>query len=46
MVLNVTKKSDLWIVAQKHILRVEDLRGKIIGVGGNWGTQFIWCWRR
>jgi hypothetical protein len=40
MVLNVTKKSDLWIVAQKHILRVEDLRGKIIGVGGNWGTQF------
>lgn len=40
MVLNVTKKSDLWIVAQKNIQRVEDLRGKMIGVGGNWGTQF------
>ena len=40
MVLNITKKADLWIVAQKNILRVEDLRGKMIGVGGNWGTQF------
>ena len=40
MVLNVTKKSDLWILAQKNIQRVEDLRGKMIGVGGNWGTQF------
>ena len=40
MVLNITKKADLWIVAQKNIQRVEDLRGKIIGVGGNWGTQF------
>ena len=40
MVLNVNKKADLWIVAQKGIQRVEDLRGKIIGVGGNWGTQF------
>ena len=40
MVLNVTKKADLWILAQKNIQRVEDLRGKMIGVGGNWGTQF------
>ena len=40
MVLNITKKADLWIVAQKNIQRVEELRGKIIGVGGNWGTQF------
>ncbi len=40
MVLNVNKKADLWILAQKGIRRVEDLRGKIIGVGGNWGTQF------
>ena len=40
MVLNITKKADLWIVAQKNIQRVEDLRGKTIGVGGNWGTQF------
>ena len=30
----------MWIVAQKNIQRVEDLRGKMIGVGGNWGTQF------
>jgi ABC-type nitrate/sulfonate/bicarbonate transport system substrate-binding protein len=40
MILNVNKKADLWIVAQKNIPRVEDLRGKMIGVGGNWGTQF------
>jgi ABC-type nitrate/sulfonate/bicarbonate transport system substrate-binding protein len=40
MVLNVTKKSDLWILSQQSIQRVEDLRGKMIGVGGNWGTQF------
>jgi ABC-type nitrate/sulfonate/bicarbonate transport system substrate-binding protein len=40
MVLNITKKADLWIVAQKNLGRVEDLRGKMIGVGGNWGTQF------
>ena len=40
MVLNVKKKADLWILAQKSIQRVDDLRGKIIGVGGNWGTQF------
>jgi NitT/TauT family transport system substrate-binding protein len=40
MILNITKKADLWIVAQKQIQRVEDLRGKMIGVGGNWGTQF------
>ena len=40
MVLNVTKKADLWILSQKNIQRVEDLRGKMIGVGGNWGTQF------
>lgn len=40
MILNVNKKADLWIVAQKNIQRVEDLRGKMIGVGGNWGTQF------
>lgn len=40
MILNITKKADLWILAQKNIQRVEDLRGKTIGVGGNWGTQF------
>jgi NitT/TauT family transport system substrate-binding protein len=40
MVLNVNKKADLWILTQKSIQRVEDLRGKMIGVGGNWGTQF------
>jgi NitT/TauT family transport system substrate-binding protein len=40
MVLNVTKKADLWILSQRNIQRVEDLRGKMIGVGGNWGTQF------
>ena len=40
MILNVNKKADLWIVAQKNIQRIEDLRGKMIGVGGNWGTQF------
>src|SRR5262245_11638985 len=40
MVLNITKKADLWVLSQKHIQRVEDLRGKMIGVGGNWGTQF------
>ena len=40
MILNITKKADLWILAQKNIQRVEDLRGKMIGVGGNWGTQF------
>jgi NitT/TauT family transport system substrate-binding protein len=40
MVLNITKKADLWILAQKNIQRVEELRGKMIGVGGNWGTQF------
>ena len=40
MVLNTNKKADLWILSQKNIQRVEDLRGKMIGVGGNWGTQF------
>jgi len=40
MVLNVNKKADVWILAQKGIQRIEDLRGKMIGVGGNWGTQF------
>lgn len=40
MVLNVNKKADLWILAQKNFQRVEELRGKMIGVGGNWGTQF------
>ena len=40
MILNITKKADLWVVAQKNIQRVEELRGKTIGVGGNWGTQF------
>jgi ABC-type nitrate/sulfonate/bicarbonate transport system substrate-binding protein len=40
MILNITKKADLWILAQKNIQRVEELRGKMIGVGGNWGTQF------
>src|SRR5262249_28571194 len=40
MVLNITKKADLWVLSQKNIQRVEDLRGKMIGVGGNWGTQF------
>ncbi len=40
MILNVNKKADLWILAQKNIQRIEELRGKMIGVGGNWGTQF------
>ena len=40
MILNITEKADLWILAQKNIQRLEDLRGKMIGVGGNWGTQF------
>jgi ABC-type nitrate/sulfonate/bicarbonate transport system substrate-binding protein len=40
MVLNTNKKADLWILSKKNIQRVEDLRGKVIGVGGNWGTQF------
>ena len=40
VVLNITKKADLWILSQKNIQRVEDLRGKMVGVGGNWGTQF------
>src|SRR5262245_46882139 len=40
IVLNITKKADLWVLSQKNIHRVEDLRGKMIGVGGNWGTQF------
>jgi NitT/TauT family transport system substrate-binding protein len=40
MILNVNKKADLWILGQKNMQRIEDLRGKIIGVGGNWGTQF------
>ena len=40
MILNVNKKADLWILAQKNIQRIEDLRGKMIGVGGSWGTQF------
>jgi ABC-type nitrate/sulfonate/bicarbonate transport system substrate-binding protein len=40
MVLNTSKKPDLWILSQKNTQRVEDLRGKMIGVGGNWGTQF------
>jgi NitT/TauT family transport system substrate-binding protein len=40
MVLNTNKKADLWILSQKNIQRVEELRGKMIGVGGNWGTQF------
>src|SRR5215831_849865 len=40
MILNITKKPDLRILAQKNIQRAEDLRGKVIGVGGNWGTQF------
>jgi ABC-type nitrate/sulfonate/bicarbonate transport system substrate-binding protein len=46
MVLNITKKADLWILAQKNIQRVEELRGKMIGVGGNWGTQFYKFLRR
>src|SRR5262249_56217586 len=37
---NITKKADLWVLSQKNIQRAEDLRGKMIGVGGNWGTQF------
>src|SRR6266404_1320598 len=40
MILNVNKKADLWILAQKNIQHIEELRGKMIGVGGNWGTQF------
>lgn len=40
MIMNIAKKADLWILARKEIQRVEDLRGKMIGVGGNWGSQF------
>ena len=39
MVLNITKKADLWILSQKNIQRVEELHGKM-SIGGNWGTQF------
>jgi len=34
-------KADLWIMGRKDIPRVEQLRGKIVGVGGMQGTQFL-----
>ena len=40
MVANTNNKADLWIVGQKDLRRIEDLKGKIVGVGGNQGTQF------
>ena len=40
MVANTNNKADLWIMGQKDLRRIEDLRGKIVGVGGNLGTQF------
>jgi NitT/TauT family transport system substrate-binding protein len=40
MVANTNNKADLWIIGQKDIRRIEDLKGKIVGVGGNQGTQF------
>jgi len=40
MVANTNNKADLWIMGQKDLRRIEDLRGKIVGVGGNQGTQF------
>ncbi|HZA53305.1 MAG TPA: ABC transporter substrate-binding protein, partial [Candidatus Udaeobacter sp.] len=33
MVLNTNKKADLWILSQKNFQRIEELRGKMIGVG-------------
>jgi NitT/TauT family transport system substrate-binding protein len=40
MVANTNNKADLWLVGQKDLRRIEDLKGKIVGVGGNQGTQF------
>jgi ABC-type nitrate/sulfonate/bicarbonate transport system substrate-binding protein len=40
MVANTNNKADLWIIGQKDLRRIEDLKGKIVGVGGNQGTQF------
>jgi NitT/TauT family transport system substrate-binding protein len=40
MVANTNNKADLWVVGQKDLRRIEDLKGKIVGVGGNQGTQF------
>ncbi|HEY1269984.1 MAG TPA: ABC transporter substrate-binding protein [Candidatus Binatia bacterium] len=40
MVANTNNKADLWIIGQKDLHRIEDLKGKIVGVGGNQGTQF------
>ena len=40
VVANTNNKADLWIVGQKDLRRIEDLKGKIVGVGGNQGTQF------
>jgi len=40
MVANTNNKADLWIMGQRDLRRIEDLRGKIVGVGGNQGTQF------
>ena len=40
MVANTNNKADLWIMGQKDLRRIADLKGKIVGVGGNQGTQF------
>jgi NitT/TauT family transport system substrate-binding protein len=40
MVANTNNKADLWIIGQKDLRRIDDLKGKIVGVGGNQGTQF------
>lgn len=40
MVANTNNKADLWVIGQKDLRRIEDLKGKIVGVGGNQGTQF------
>ena len=40
VVANITKKADLWVLSRKEVQQLEGLKGRMIGVGGNWGTQF------
>src|SRR3989442_881336 len=41
VIVVINDKADLWILGRKDIQRVEELRGKIVGVGGMRGTQFL-----
>ena len=41
VIVVLNDKADLWILGRKDIQRVEELRGKIVGVGGMRGTQFL-----